>query len=111
MIYRKTNRWDSVKDSKNLLYFSQLLDELMYEFSLDTYKPSAMNTSLLCKEALQTIHEIDIGNIKRPNLQHILDELSENLKNDLVANELITIDIQGIQAILKNNKGGFVVVN
>lgn len=63
-----------------LLYFAQLIDELLFDFSLDTYKPSAMNSSLLCVEALEVFKEVEDGNIKRPNFQHVLDELCANLK-------------------------------
>lgn len=107
MKYKVTRKWNEVSESKNLLYFAQLLDELLFDFSLDTYKPSAMNTSLLCLEALEIIVEIDAGNIKRPNLQHILDELCENLKNDIVARELVNIDYDGVFSVLKNPKAAF----
>ncbi|MCG8095130.1 MAG: hypothetical protein JAZ17_16180 [Candidatus Thiodiazotropha endolucinida] len=104
MRYRSTRKWDAVQDSSNLLYFAQLIEELLFDFSLDTYKPSAMNTSLLCKEALETIFEIDEGNIKKPNLQHILDELCVNLSKDIVSNKLINLDSGAIFAGLKNPK-------
>lgn len=107
MRYRSLRKWDAVAKSGNLLYFAQLLEELLFDYSLDTYKPSAMNTSLLCIEALEIIFEINEGSIKRPNLQHILDELAENLKKDAVSKELISIDLDGIRAVLKNPKAGF----
>lgn len=75
MKYRKLDKWDAPAECVNLLYFAQLLDELFFDFTLDTYKPSAMNSSLLCEEALKVIEEINNGNIKKPNLQHVLDEL------------------------------------
>ncbi|MEW8291524.1 MAG: hypothetical protein AB2672_13430 [Candidatus Thiodiazotropha endolucinida] len=104
MKYRSTAKWDSVENSKNLLYFAQLVDELLFDFSLDTYKPSAMNASLLCREAWETISEINDGNIKAPNLQHILDELCVNLSKDIVARSLIRVDTDVIFSVLKNPK-------
>ena len=104
MKYRKLEKWDYPEESINLIFFAQLLDELFFDFSLDTYKPSAMNSSLLCEEALGIIKEIGNGNIKKPNLQHILDELCENLSKDPVVSELLSIDLKQINSVLLNPK-------
>ncbi|EGQ8287246.1 hypothetical protein [Vibrio parahaemolyticus] len=104
MKYRKTEKWDDLENSKNLLFFAQLFDELFFDFSLDTYKPSSMNTSLLCEEALDVIEEIQKGNIKAPNLQHVIDELCENLSRDKVAHALLSIKLKQINATLRDPK-------
>jgi len=104
MKYRKTEKWDDLENSKNLLFFAQLFDELFFDFSLDTYKPSSMNTSLLCEEALEVIEEIQKGNIKAPNLQHILDELCDNLSKDKVAQSLLSIKLKQINTTLRDPK-------
>lgn len=101
MKYRKTEKWDDVENSKNLLFFAQLFDELFFDFSLDTYKPSSMNTSLLCEEALEVIEEIQKGNIKAPNLQHVIDELCENLSKDPVSKKLLSIDLKQVNSTLR----------
>lgn len=104
MKYRKTEKWDDLENSKNLLFFAQLFDELFFDFSLDTYKPSSMNTSLLCEEALGVIEEIHKGNIKSPNLQHVIDELCENLSRDKVAQTLLSIKLKQINETLRDPK-------
>lgn len=100
MRYRNISKWDNPESSANLLFFAQLMEELLFEFSLDTYKPSAMNSSLLCSEALEVINEIEEGNIKAPNLDHVLKELCENLKRDKVSQSLLTIETSQIEPIL-----------
>lgn len=107
MRYRSIAQWDDPGASANLLYFAQQLDELLFDFSLDTYKPSAMNSSLLCNEALDTHYEIEEGNIKRPNFQHVLDELCVNLEKDEVAESLLQVDLATITPTLKNPKADF----
>lgn len=104
MRYRNLGKWDNVSESYGLIFVAQLIDELLFEFTLDTYKPSAMNSSLLVKEAITTIKAIESGTIKRPNLNHILDELCESLDKDQVAKELLTVELKGIKAVLKNQK-------
>lgn len=107
MRYRKITKWSNPDESANALFFAQLLDELLFDFSLDTYKPSAMNASLLCLEALETHFEIEQGNVKRPNFQHVVDELCANIEKDEVAKNLLQIDLESIVPVLKNPKSDF----
>lgn len=76
MRFRNLKKWTAPDQSKELIYFAQLLEEMLFDYSLDTYKPSALNTSLLCREALYVIEDIESGVIKRPNLDHVLEELT-----------------------------------
>jgi hypothetical protein len=104
MKFRHLNNWDNPSECKELVYFSQLLEEMLFDFSLDTYKPSALNTSLLCVEAMNVIDDIENGVIKRPNLDHVLEELTGNLRRDKVAMSLIKSDIDQVLSILQNKK-------
>jgi len=104
MKFRSLHKWDNKEDCVSLIYVAQLIDELLFDFTLDTYKPSAMNTSLLVTEALVTIKAIDSGSVKKPNLPHILTELCENLKKDEVAKSLLSVDLSGILKTLQNPK-------
>jgi hypothetical protein len=63
-----------------------------------------MNTSLLAREASDTIISIESGSINKANLRHILDELCENLDRDQVAQSLISVDLAGIKSVLMNPK-------
>ena len=104
MRYRSIAKWDKPTESENLLFFAQLLEELLFNFSLDTYKPSALNSSLLCSEALDVIEEIDNGNIKKPNLNHVLKELCESLSRDDVTKSLLTLELSQINSVLLDPK-------
>lgn len=100
MRFRNLRNWDDVNGSASLVYFAQLIEELLFDYTLDAYKPSAMNTVLLINEASETIANIASGVIMKPNLQHVLDELCENLKRDLVAKSLLSVDVNGVIASL-----------
>lgn len=102
MKFRTLKKWKNIDDCELLLYSAQLLEELLFDYSLDTYKPSAMNTSLLCQEALMAIEDIERGVIDKANLAHIVEELSLNLRKDLVAKSILTIDVNTCQSILSN---------
>lgn len=111
MKYRSLQKWDDKDNTKGLIFVAQLIDELLFDFTLDTYKPSAMNTCLLAIEALSTIASIKKGTIKKPNLKHILDELCENLENDHVAKSLINVDLSGVKATLMDPKSSDQSIN
>jgi hypothetical protein len=104
MRFRSLAKWDDRENSKALIYIAQLIDELLFDYTLDTYKPSAMNTALLIGEAVTTIKAIKSGVVLKPNLRHVLDELCENLKNDEIAQDLISVDIAGVTGTLQDRK-------
>lgn len=104
MRFRKLSKWDDPCKQVALIYFAQILDEMLFDFSLATYKASVMNSGLLCVEALQTIDEVEAGNIKSPNVQHVTAELCTNLGKDRVAQALLPLPAEAFFAPLKNPK-------
>lgn len=107
MRFRKLEKWDNVADSAALIYFAQLVEELLFVFSLDTYRPSAMNSALLCREAQTVADDVDKNIIASPNFQHVLDELYDTLRCDVVAQALLPNDLDSIFSVLKNPKESF----
>lgn len=104
MRFRILKKWDDPTASSSLVYLSQLLDEMLFDFSLDTYKASVMHTGLLCIEALQTIKEVEAGNIKAPNIGHVIAELVATFEKDPVALSLTPLPLNAFLPILKNPK-------
>lgn len=104
MKFRSIAKWDDPAASAPLLYFAQILDEMLFDFSLDTYKASVMSTSLLCMEALDTLEQIEAGNIRTPNIWHVTAELCSNFDRDLVAKSLVSLPSSAFYAALKNPK-------
>lgn len=66
---------------------------MLFDYTLDTYKPSALNSVALCKEAVQVIAEVENGLIDPANIDHVLDELTWSIKNDPVAKKLLDADV------------------
>ncbi len=104
MKFRNLQKWDDPQGSKELVLFAQHIDEMLFEFTLDTYKPSAMHSSLLVREAIQTYKAIEAGTIKKPNLNHIIDELLESIDKDSVAKSLLVVELGEIKSGLKDPK-------
>jgi len=103
MKYRTLRHWENPGQLEGLAFFSQLIEELLFDYSLDTYKPSAMNTSTLCKEALSLIEDIENETIDKANLKHVLNELVINLRNDEIAKSLLDISAGTIALKLEND--------
>lgn len=104
MKLRSLKNWINVNECKSLIYFAQLMDEMLFDFSLDTYKPSVMHSGLLCVEAKETFIDVDNEIIAEPNIHHVIDELCINLEKDAVAQSLINLPISCYLSKLKNKK-------
>lgn len=104
MRFRSIKKWDAPAASSSLLFFAQILEEMLFDFSMDTYKASVMHSGLLCVEAIQTIKEVEAGNIAEPNIWHVIEELCANLEKDNVAKGLIKLPLDSFLPILKNKK-------
>lgn len=106
MKLRQLTNWVDPTKCNGLVYFAQIVEEMLFDFTLDTYKASVMHTGLLCAEGLQTIEEIENGNIKAPNLRHITAELCSCYEKDLVARSMVTLPSSAFYSTLKNPKSG-----
>jgi hypothetical protein len=88
--------WVDPENCRALIFFTQLMEELLFDYTHSTYKPSIMNTPGLCFEALSTIDDIEKGSINPAHINHITEELTENLRNDDIAQCLLTSPLSSI---------------
>lgn len=99
MRFRNLARWDAEANLDGLKFFAQRLDEMLFDYTLDSYKPSALNAPQLVKEALTLVADIEAGVIDFANLSHVLDELVWSVQNDKVAKALLDADVEYYTAI------------
>lgn len=104
MLFRKLTKWDDSAKTPALLFVVQIIEEMLFEFSLDTYKASVMHTGLLCQEARATIADVEAGNIKAPNIAHVAAEFAANLEKDPVALSLAPLPARAFMPALRNPK-------
>jgi hypothetical protein len=69
------------------------MEELLFDYSLDTYKPSALNASALCTEALLVLGDVEANVLDEGNFSHVLDELEWSIQGDRVAKLLLEADL------------------
>lgn len=99
MRFRNLARWGTDPNLDGLKFFAQRLDEMLFDYTLDSYKPSALNTPYLAKEALTLVSDIEAGVIDFANLSHVLEELVWSVQNDKVAKKLLDTEIEYYTAI------------
>ncbi|QWZ79259.1 hypothetical protein [Aeromonas sp. FDAARGOS 1419] len=92
MKFRTLEHWVNIENLDGLLFFAQRLDEMLFDYTLDTYKPPVLCSPYICIEAISLISDIENKKIDSANLKHVLEELEWCLKNDLVAKSLMDTD-------------------
>ncbi|OCH05002.1 hypothetical protein [Aliivibrio fischeri] len=86
-LYRE---WHQKSEFSSLFFFAQRLDEIFFDYTLDTYKPPALNSIFLCREAIKLISDIEDELIDAANLSHVLDELEWSLSLDPIVKQMLT---------------------
>jgi hypothetical protein len=80
--------WNKDKDLECLLFFAQRSRELLFDYTLDTFKPPALNSLAVCQEALDIIDDIENEIISKHSIEPILRELNWKISNDYVFKHL-----------------------
>lgn len=106
MKFRRLHNWRNIEQCTALIYFTQLVEELLFDYTHSTYKPSIMNSPSLCMEAITTINDIEKGSISPAHISHVIDELTKNIKNDEIAISLLKTPLGSFLDQLKKNELG-----
>ncbi len=75
-------KWNDIQSCKNLLFFSQLVNELLFDYSIPSNRVSTLNSHFLCLDALNAIIGIEENGIPEGNLKPIVEELHSALLVD-----------------------------
>lgn len=84
MINRKYPNWDWDKDLEMLAFFASLVDEMTFNYTIDSFKAPAMNTYSLLEEALSTLKQVNCGEIKEGAMTSILEEATYAVQCDKI---------------------------
>lgn len=105
MKFRSLKKWDDPSSNAPLVYFAQLMEELSYDKTPSTYKPSVMHTALLGIELSETIDNVESGIIRAPNIDHVAGEFCNNLTRDPIAHKLLNVPSGLLIGSLKSKTG------
>jgi hypothetical protein len=67
--------WAAKPDYQALLYFCQLLDDMVWNWTRDSHRAPAMNTYHLCEEILRSWDEIKASSLREGIMSAMFDEL------------------------------------
>ena len=101
MIKRNLKNWSNVSSMQGMLFFVQRMNELLFHYSMDTYKAPTLNIKLLLREYLETIEQIKEGILKEKNEIPIFEEIVWCLENDRIAQKVI--GVSKCEEFKKNN--------
>ena len=68
-------KWSDISTCNNLLFFSQLVNELLFDYSIPSNRISTLNSHYLCLDALSAIEGIDDHGVPEGTLKPIMEEL------------------------------------
>ena len=80
-------KWSDISTCNNLLFFSQLVNELLFDYSIPSNRISTLNSHYLCLDALSAIEGIDDHGVPEGTLKPIMEELYSEIKKDPVFSE------------------------
>lgn len=76
------DRWSDIEKCKNLLFFAQAIDEMIFDYSIPSHRLPTLNSHYLCFDAISTINDIDKHGVPEGTLRPIVEELYYTLESD-----------------------------
>jgi hypothetical protein len=77
-------KWDLNPEIEGLLFFAQTIDELLFDYTIDTYKIPALNSRTLTLELLSSIKDLESGFLRKGAIEPMVRELTDALNKDPV---------------------------
>ena len=77
-------KWTDIEGCVNLLFFSELVNELLFDYSIPSNRVGTLNSHFLCIDAINTIGTIDSNGVPEGTLKPIAQELYTSLQKDPV---------------------------
>ncbi|MGV8830134.1 MAG: hypothetical protein ACWA6U_17640 [Breznakibacter sp.] len=84
-----TSHWTDYSSLEGLLYFAQRFNESLFDYTIDTFKPRVLNTSILVFEAMSVYSDVKSDKIDAKNLDYVIDELNWSFQKDKVAKKIL----------------------
>lgn len=76
------DKWTNILDCQNLLFFAQLVNELIFDYSSPSNRLNTLNSHYLCLDALSTISDIEQHGVPEGTMKPIMEELYDSLSKD-----------------------------
>lgn len=78
------SKWTNIPACINLLFFSQLVNEQLFDYSIPSNRVATLNSHYLCMDAIDAIGRIEDNCVPEGTLKPIMEELYTSLSKDPV---------------------------
>lgn len=76
--------WSDLNSCNSLLFFAELIVELLFDYSIPSNRISSLNSHYLCLDALETVDTIENAGVPEGTIKPIMEELISTLVKDCV---------------------------
>ncbi|RFB93594.1 hypothetical protein B5K11_13815 [Rhizobium leguminosarum bv. trifolii] len=105
MRFRSIKHWKDKENCRGLIFFAQRLEELTFEYSLDSFKAPTTNAPFLIEEAIDQIEKQSHFDLNLNSAYCILDEMELRLRKNKVVKSLISLDLDSYLDYNRQNAG------
>lgn len=77
------------KEFEGVVFFIQSVDEMVFNYSYDSYRAPSMNTYFRLQEGMVVLTDVISKELNRKIARPVIEEIAWSLRNDLVAREII----------------------
>lgn len=81
--------WNLDGSEESLLFFAQRMNELLFDYTLDSFKYYALNISLLISESLTRLSKLKEEVDTDKNLGNIIDEINLIAQDDIITHSIL----------------------
>ena len=82
MQIKNITNWNFTPQMEGLLFFANIIDEMTFNYTLDSFKASVHNVFSLMSECIETIDDINDETIKKGSLPPIVEEINDATQQD-----------------------------
>lgn len=76
------DKWTNIQGCQNLLFFAQLISELMFDYSIPSNRLATLNSHYLCLDAMSAISDVKLHGVPEGTIKPIIEELYNSLSKD-----------------------------
>lgn len=91
MLLKKTKSWINKSENLGTLFFIQRMDELIYPYTMDSYRAATTNAPFLILESLRVLSDHEDHDINPAHIERIWEELEDRMSGNFVANSMLTM--------------------
>jgi len=107
----RMDKWDNDPQLDGLLLFAQAVVDMLFDYTLDSYKLPTLNTHGRCRELLEVIVGVKAKTIKSEKSEDpVLHELKQSLEHDVAAKSILGARHEVVVDVLQksyDDKRGF----